>query len=81
MTRWIEDADARHTCEIAMWNQTSALTESRHLHLGETILKLPALIRSGAMGQYLINVGGYAPTFARHPASPTQLSSLGRTSG
>ena len=67
MTRWIEDADARHACEIAMWNQTPAPTESRHLHLSETILKLPALIGSGTMGQYLMSAGGHALAFARHP--------------
>jgi hypothetical protein len=65
MTRWIEDADARHTCEVAMWNQTPAPTDGRHL--SETILKIPALISSGAMGQYLINVGGHALAYARHP--------------
>jgi hypothetical protein len=67
MTRWIEDAEGRHTCEMAIWNQTPAPTDGRHPHLGETILKLPALIGSGAMGQYLINVGGHALAYARHP--------------
>jgi hypothetical protein len=67
LTRWIEDADARYACEIAMWNQTPAPTESRHLHLSQTILKLPALIGSGTMGQYLMSVGGHALAYARHP--------------
>jgi hypothetical protein len=67
LTRWIEDADARHTCEMALWNQTLASTESRHPHLGETILNLTALITSGAMGQYLMSAGGHALAYARHP--------------
>jgi hypothetical protein len=66
MTRWIEDADARRTCEMAMWNQTPAPTESRHPHLGETFLNLTALIGSGAMGHYLMSAGGHAFAYARH---------------
>jgi hypothetical protein len=48
LTQWIEEADAREFCQAASWQFVPA-TESHSLHLGETILKMPARIHEAAV--------------------------------
>jgi len=59
LTRWIEEADARHVCEAAMFDQSWSATECHRLHLGFDILATPR--------RYLRNFGGHALACARHP--------------
>jgi hypothetical protein len=47
LTQWIEDADAREFCQAASWQFVPA-TESHSLHLGATILRMPARIHDVA---------------------------------
>jgi hypothetical protein len=63
LTQWIEEADARQFCQAAGWGRAPATTESHFLHLGETILKVPA------------RVGSYAVAFARRVASVSRDAS------
>jgi hypothetical protein len=63
LTQWIEEADARQFCQAASWNRVPETTESHRLHLGETILKMPAMI------------GSYTLTCARRIASASRDTS------
>jgi hypothetical protein len=49
LTQWIEEADARQFCLAASWSRVPAPTERQCLHLGETILKVPARIGNYAL--------------------------------
>jgi hypothetical protein len=49
LTQWIEEADAREFCQAASWQLVPATTESHSLHLGETILRMPARIHDAAV--------------------------------
>jgi hypothetical protein len=60
MTRWIEDADARHARVAATWHEIPTLSQ--------TILQVPAQIGVGAARRYLISAGN-ALARARHPFS------------
>ena len=44
LTQWIEEADARQFCQAASWSRVPTTTESHSLHLGETILRVPARV-------------------------------------
>jgi hypothetical protein len=47
--QWIEDAEARQFCLDASWGRVPTVTESHSLHLGQTILKLPARLGNQAL--------------------------------
>jgi len=47
--QWIEDAEAREFCLDISWSQVPVTTESHSLHLGQTILRLPARIGNQAL--------------------------------
>jgi hypothetical protein len=47
--QWIEDAEAREFCLDISWTQVPVTTESHSLHLGQTILQLPARIGNQAV--------------------------------
>jgi hypothetical protein len=47
--QWIEDAEARQFCLDISWSRVPAITESHSLHLGQTILQLPARIGNQAL--------------------------------
>jgi hypothetical protein len=47
--QWIEDAEARQFCLDISWSRVPATTESHSLHLGQTILQLPARIANQAL--------------------------------
>jgi hypothetical protein len=49
LTQWIEEADARQFCLASSWHRVPATNESHCLHLGETILKVPARVGSYAL--------------------------------
>jgi len=49
LTQWIEEADARQFCLASSWSRVPAPRESHCLHLGETMLKVPARVGSYAL--------------------------------
>ena len=49
LTQWIEEADARQFCLASSWHRVPAASESHCLHLGKTILKVPARVGSYAI--------------------------------
>ena len=57
LTQWIEEADAREFCQAASW-QFQPAAESHSLHLGETILRMPARIH---------DIAAHALSTALHP--------------
>ena len=60
MTRWIENAEARHFVRNAMADRGRVVTETHSLHLGETIIKLPFS---------LTEIGAHALAYIRRPLS------------
>jgi hypothetical protein len=58
LTRWIEDADARHVLENAM--VVRSIGESHFLHLGETIAKVSSKVRQSVSREALISLGCHA---------------------
>jgi hypothetical protein len=60
MTRWIEDAEARRFNKAAMFARGN-VRESRYLHLGETIAKVPSWFRHG-IGRTAPTTGSGAPS-------------------
>jgi hypothetical protein len=62
LTRWIEDADARHVLENAMVDRNIAIGESHYLHLGETIAKVSSRVRHSTSREALRSIGSHALT-------------------
>ena len=44
LTKWIEEADARQFCLASSWSGAPTTSETHCLHLGETMLKVPARV-------------------------------------
>jgi hypothetical protein len=70
LTQWIEDADARQYCESARW-QLAPTTYS--LHLGETILAMPARMHAVAVQalSYMLHLHARADLSCRAPLQTT----------
>jgi hypothetical protein len=60
LTRWIEDADARHIVESATFDRD--IGESHYLHLGEAIAKVSSRVRHSISRETLSSIGCHALT-------------------
>jgi hypothetical protein len=65
LTRWIEDAEARHVLENAMVGRN--IEESHYLHLGGAIANVSTRIRHGISFEALSSIGCHALARVRHP--------------
>jgi hypothetical protein len=50
MTRWIEEADARHVCESALYDRQIATPSPGRFRFRETILRISSMIGLGFIG-------------------------------
>jgi hypothetical protein len=67
MTKWIENAEARHVFESAMVGRDWTVTESHYVHLGKAIAKVPVWSRQAVSRESLLSFGSQALALVRHP--------------